>query len=60
MFAILLPTTFAGDIFFWNSHFGVNQFGKTSCEIILVEFAAEAVQPTWGRQSFLVFHDTSL
>lgn len=60
MLAILLSATFAGDIFFWNSGFRVYQFCKIVCEVFLIEFAIETVEPTWCRQSSLVRHNPHL
>jgi hypothetical protein len=49
MLSILLATPLARNIPLWYTHFGMNQFGKLICQIILVKVAVEAVQPTGRR-----------
>jgi hypothetical protein len=56
MLSVLTATPFAGNFILWYTHFGMNQFGKFICQIVLVKFAVEAVQSTGCNQYFFVFH----
>jgi len=60
MLSILTATPFASNFFLWYTHFGMNQFGKFVCQIILMKFAVEAVQPAGCNQCFFVFHRFSV
>jgi hypothetical protein len=43
MLPILLAATLAGDLLLRDTQFIMNQFGKIPCQIVLVDFAIEAV-----------------
>lgn len=43
MLSILLAATLAGDLLLRDPHFLMNPFGKIACQIVLVDFAIEAV-----------------
>ena len=59
MLPVLKATPFASNFFLWYTHFGVNQFRKPICKIVLVKFAVEAVQSTGCNQCFFVFYRSS-
>ena len=43
MLPILLAAALAGDLLFRDTQFLMNQFGEIPCQIVLVDFAIEAV-----------------
>ena len=56
MLPILLAATPAGNFLSRNTHFGMNDVGKLTGQIVLEEFAVETVQTAWRRQGFFIFH----